>query len=63
MKGQKHNEGELATVTVKIEKELAEALERMAKNSGLSADEIVCVALKRYKSHHADYDDCVPRLE
>jgi hypothetical protein len=55
MKSQKHNQGELKEVKVKIEKEIAEALEVMATNSKLSQDEIVVIALKKFKSSHADY--------
>lgn len=55
MKGQKHNEGELKTVTVKIEKKVADDLEIMSKNSKMSVDELVVIALKRFKSSHADY--------
>ena len=33
MKGQLHNQGELKELKVKIEKEIADSVERMAKNS------------------------------
>lgn len=55
MKDQKHNQGELKEVKVKIEKKLAEDLEVMAKNSKISADDIICIALKRFKNSHGDY--------
>lgn len=55
MKTQKHNEGELTEVKVRIEAQMAKDLETMSKNSGVSADEIVVVALKRFRSSHADY--------
>lgn len=55
MKTQKHNEGELKELNVNIEAKLREDLAIMAKNSGLTEDEIVVIALKRFKSSHADY--------
>ena len=55
MKGQKHNEGELKEVTIKIEKKVAEDLEIMSQNSKMSMDEIVVIALKRFKTSHGDY--------
>lgn len=55
MKSQKYNEGELAELKVQIEKKLTEDLELMSKNSGLSIDDLVAVAVKRFRSSHADY--------
>lgn len=55
MKDQKHNEGELGDLAVKVEKKMLNDLKTMSKNSGLSEDEIVIIALKRFKSSHADY--------
>ncbi len=55
MKTQKHNQGELADLAVKIEAQLATDLKTMAENSELTIDEIVTVALKRFRSSHADY--------
>jgi allophanate hydrolase subunit 1 len=57
MKSQKHNVGELVELTVKIEKQLAADLETMVSHSELSKDEIVVIALKRFRSAHADYMD------
>lgn len=57
MKTQKHNEGELKELTVKVEKKVAEDFEKMSENSGLSIDELVTIALKRFRSSHADYMD------
>lgn len=56
MKGQTHNQGELKELTVKIEKEVVESVERMAKNSNTTVDEIVVVALKRFRTSHTDLD-------
>ena len=55
MKDQKHNDTELAELSVKIEKGMVTDLEKMSKNSGLSQDDIVVIALKRFRSSHADY--------
>lgn len=55
MKDQKHNEGKLGELAVKIEQKMITDLEQMSKNSGLSQDDIVVIALKRFKSSHADY--------
>lgn len=55
MKGQKHNDGELGELAVKIEQKLINDLKTMSENSELSQDEIVAVALKRFRSSHADY--------
>lgn len=56
MKSQKHNEGTLKKLTIKIEEDVAESIERMAKNSGMSIDDIVVIALKRFRASHSDYE-------
>ncbi|MCB9094818.1 MAG: hypothetical protein H6621_07095 [Halobacteriovoraceae bacterium] len=63
MKSQKHNEGELEEIVVKIEKEVADSLRTMSKNSKLSVDEIVVIALKRFRASHADYMGDAPEFE
>jgi hypothetical protein len=63
MKSQRHNEGELSELKVEIEKEIVESLRIMAGNSGMSEAEIVVIALKRFRAHHADYMDVAPTLE
>jgi hypothetical protein len=55
MKNQEHNKGELAELKVKIEKKLVEDIKTMSVNSGMNIDEIVCIALKRFRSSHSDY--------
>ncbi len=55
MKTQNHNEGELKELTVSIEAQVVKDLETMSENSNISIEEIVVVALKRYRSSHADY--------
>ena len=63
MKSQKHNQGELKEVKVKIEKNVADSLEVMSKNSKISIDEIVVIALKRFQSSHTDYLKKTPITE
>ena len=63
MKSQKHNEGELKEITVKIEKKTAEDLELMSKNTGMPTADIVVIALKRFCSSHSDYLKQVPMAD
>ena len=63
MKSQKHNQGELKEVSVKIESKVVEDLELMAKNTGMPVAEIVVIALKRFRSSHLDYLKQVPVTE
>lgn len=63
MKSQKHNQGELKEVTVKIETQVAQDLELMAKNTGMPVADIVVIALKRFRSSHLDYLKQVPMTE
>lgn len=63
MKSQKHNEGELKEVVVKIEKQVALDLELMSKNTGMPVADIVVIALKRFRSSHLDYLKQVPVTE
>lgn len=62
MKTQKHNQGSLSELKVMIEKDLFESVKKMSENSGLSIDEIVTVALKRFRSSHADYEKNEPTI-
>ncbi len=55
MKTQVHNEGELQEIKVKIEKKVAQDLEIMSKNSGIKVEDIVVIALKRFRASHNDY--------
>lgn len=63
MKSQKHNQGDLKEVTVKIESKVVEDLELMAKNTGMPVADIVVIALKRFRSSHLDYLKQVPMTE
>ncbi|AUO00087.1 hypothetical protein DOM21_00290 [Bacteriovorax stolpii] len=56
MKSQVHNQGELKELNVKIEKDVVESFERMSKASGLSVEDMVVIAMKRYRSSHSDWD-------
>lgn len=56
MKSQKHNGGELKELTVNIEKNVVESLMRMSKGSGISVDDLVVIALKRFRASHSDYE-------
>ena len=60
MKSQKHNQGELIELKVNIEKEVVDSLRVMSENSNLSIDDIVVIALKRFRSSHADYMGSAP---
>ena len=63
MKSQKQNQGELKEIKVKIEKDVAEDFEKMVKNTNLSLDDLVVIAMKRFRSSHADYLKQVPVTE
>lgn len=63
MKSQKHNQGDLKELKVMIEKDVAEAVDVMSKNSGLPVAEIVVIALKRFRSSHTDYLKETPKTE
>lgn len=63
MKSQKHNEGELKELKVKIEKKIVEDLEQMEKNTNIPMADLVVVALKRFRSSHTDYLKQTPITE
>ena len=63
MKSQKQNQGDLKEITVKIEQKMAEDLELMARNTGMSEADIVVIALKRFRSSHLDYLKQAPPTE
>lgn len=63
MKSQKHNQGELKELTVKIEKKVVEDLELMMKNTNIPLNDLVVVALKRFRSSHTDYLKQTPVTE
>ncbi len=63
MRGQVHNQGELAELKVTIEKDVIEAMQRMSKNTGYSLEELVVIALKRFRSSHSDYEDATLNVD
>jgi len=63
VKSQKHNQGDLKELTVKIEKDVVESIERMSANSGITKDELVVIALKRFRASHGDYEGTTPKVE
>ena len=63
MKTQAHNQGELKELKVAIEKGVVESIEKMADNSELSIEDIVVIALKRFRASHSDYMGSEPNLD
>lgn len=55
MKTQIHNDGELKELKVEIEKQLVDDLTLMADNSGIKLEDLVAIAVKRFRASHADY--------
>ena len=56
MRSKKYNQGELAELKVNIEKDIFEVFQKMAKNTGISLDDLVVIALRRFHHHHTDYE-------
>lgn len=63
MKGQVHNQGELTELKVEIEKDVVEAMKRMADNTGYPLSELVVIALKRFRASHSDYEKRTMKLD
>ena len=63
MKSQKQNQGELKEIKVKIEKGVAEDFEKMVKNTNITLDDLIVIAMKRFRSSHTDYLKIVPITE
>jgi hypothetical protein len=63
MKSQVHNKGELKEITVKLEKDVVEAFEKMEVNSGISFADLIVTAMKRFRSVHGDYEHRLPLSE
>lgn len=63
MKSQKHNEGELKEIKVKIEKNVVEDFEKMVAYTNIPLEDLVVVALKRFRASHNDYLKLVPMTE
>ena len=56
MKTQEHNKGELKELVVSVEKDVVDAFERMAANTGYKLDDLVVIALKRFRASHSDFE-------
>lgn len=56
MKTQVYNKGELEELKVKIDKDVKQAFERMAKHTNIPLEDLLVIAMKRFRSSHGDYD-------
>ena len=63
MKTQKHNYGWLKNLTVNIEEAVVESIQQMSDNSTLSVDDIVVIALKRFRASHAELEGKAPAFD
>ena len=63
MKTQKHNQGDLKELKVMIEGSVVDSLQQMSENSNMTVDEIVVIALKRYRASHAELIGKAPKLD
>ncbi len=63
MKGQVHNQGELKELKVNVEADVVNAFERMAQVTGQNIDELVVIALKRFRASHSDYEQKTLQLD
>lgn len=63
MRSQLHNQGSLSELKVNIEEEIVTAIKNMSANTGISVDDLVVIALKRYRSAHTDYEKLSPEYE
>lgn len=63
MKTQKHNSGKLKKLTVNIEEAVVKSIESMSENSTLSVDDIVVIALKRFRASHAELEGKAPSVD
>jgi hypothetical protein len=56
MKDQVYNKGELKELKAMIDKNVAESAVRMAANQGIPLEDLIVIALQRYRSSHLDAD-------
>ena len=63
MKTQKHNQGDLKELKVMIEGSVVDSLQQMSENSNMTVDEIVVIALKRYRASDAELVGKAPKLD
>jgi len=55
MKSQVHNEGELKELKVEIEKDIVDSFEQMSSKTGIPIQDLVVIAMKRFRASHGDY--------
>ena len=55
MMPEQQGNSEISELKVRVEKQLITDLEVMAHNSWMSVDELVSIAVKKFRSSHADY--------
>ncbi len=55
MKSQRHNQGKLKKLTVNIEEDVVKSFELMSKLTSIPIDDLVVIAMKRFKVTHTDY--------
>jgi len=63
MKTQKHNQGNLKELKVNIEEAVVESILQMAQSSHMTIDDIVVIALKRFRASHAELEGKTPKLD
>jgi uncharacterized protein YdbL (DUF1318 family) len=56
MKTQVYNNGELEELKVMIDKDIKESFDRMAKHTNIPLEDLLVIAMKRFRSSHGDYD-------
>ena len=56
MKDQAHNSGALKELKVMIEENVVNSFVDMSQNTGIELEELIVVALKRFRSSHSDYE-------
>jgi hypothetical protein len=56
MKDQVYNKGELKELKAMIDINVAESAVRMAANQGIPLEDLIVIALKRYRASHLDAD-------
>lgn len=56
MKNQVYNKGELEELKVKIDKDTKQAFDRMAKHTKIPLEDLLVIAMKRFRASHGDYD-------
>ena len=56
MKTQEYNKGDLKELKIMIDKETVECFERMAKHTKTPIQDLIVIAMKRFRSSHGDFD-------